>query len=421
MQPIPQQQSYYVAAKENIQAAREAMNGLPNPSPIYIYDGQELNQDDYFAKIKRDFQTFAKERLLTSSNSSILAWKGEAKTANLLINKINTFDDWLQQEKRQPFFNETIDALICYRHMRIVDEFSRAFFVRGVSPNNSMKLIIDSEYVSYDENKNRLTDDGNAYYRPWLDTAYIGKPDASTTLWKHNLDLLAHEFGHAFEGKARLNYRNDSGALKESFADIMALMCHHYNERTPFQTAEWAVAKGCYNANFNYAMRTFTLEKTCPWDRGIKHMRDHGSFAKDYDLGAVHDKSGIPSHAFYLVCRAIGGYSYTIPGHIWCNSLLDVTPDEEFNSFARRTILTAAHTHDATIAGIVKQAWLNVGIPESELNKPMAEPDWVKKLGRTVPSSKSHEVAPVAFNTPDQLVAFFNTINLNVPDANELY
>lgn len=118
------------------------------------------------------------------------------------------------------------------------------------------------------------------------------------------LDVVAHELTHGVtEYTSNLIYRNESGALNESFSDIMATSAEFF-----FQPA----GTGTLQADY-------LLGEDVVRPGGLRSMADPGAFgdpdhySKRYvgtdDGGGVHTNSGIPNHAFYLAIE--GGTNRT--------------------------------------------------------------------------------------------------------------
>lgn len=119
------------------------------------------------------------------------------------------------------------------------------------------------------------------------------------------LDVAGHEMTHGvIENSARLEYRNQSGALNESFADIFGAM---------IDRDDWTLGEDVVKANAFPSGALRSLEN--PNQGG---QRDPGYQPKNMnqyvylrdvpseDNGGVHINSGIPNHAFYLFATATG-------------------------------------------------------------------------------------------------------------------
>lgn len=125
-----------------------------------------------------------------------------------------------------------------------------------------------------------------------------------------SLDIVGHEWAHGLtSSSAGLEYRDESGALNESFSDIFGSMVERY-------------VRGHYGFNWQQA------EDAEPG--GIRDMSNPNRFSDpdtywgDHWYSGrnrsvyVHTNSGVPNYWFYLLC--VGGTGY----HDW-NEYFDVT------------------------------------------------------------------------------------------------
>jgi bacillolysin len=119
------------------------------------------------------------------------------------------------------------------------------------------------------------------------------------------LDVAGHEMTHGvIENTAKLEYRNQSGALNESFADIFGALI----DRDDWTLGEDVVIKSVFPSG---ALRSLeNPNQGGKNDNGYqpKNMSQY-QFLKDTpseDNGGVHVNSGIPNHAFYKFATANG-------------------------------------------------------------------------------------------------------------------
>jgi Zn-dependent metalloprotease len=87
----------------------------------------------------------------------------------------------------------------------------------------------------------------------------------------------------------------------------------------------------------------------------------------DADNGGVHTNSGIPSRAFVLAAKAIGGNSWEKAGKIWYVTLTErLTANADFAKCAAETVSVARDLfpQDSSIAAKVAKAWTDVGVLE---------------------------------------------------------
>ena len=118
------------------------------------------------------------------------------------------------------------------------------------------------------------------------------------------LDIVAHELTHGVtEYTSDLIYRNESGALNESFSDMMGTSAEFF-----FQPA------GSGNLKADYVLGEDVIRPG-----GLRSMANPGAFGDpdhyskrflgSADNGGVHTNSGIPNQAFYLAIE--GGTNRT--------------------------------------------------------------------------------------------------------------
>jgi thermolysin len=123
-------------------------------------------------------------------------------------------------------------------------------------------------------------------------------------------DIVAHEYSHAVtQYSSDLIYLDESGALNESFSDVMAVGAEHYLAATGRRSrpANYIIAEDVYTAAFPLV------------DDGLRSLSDPRAFgqpdhysrrvAGPLDNGGVHINSGISNHAFYLAIE--GGTNRT--------------------------------------------------------------------------------------------------------------
>ncbi len=117
------------------------------------------------------------------------------------------------------------------------------------------------------------------------------------------LDVAGHEMSHGvIQNTANLEYRNESGALNESFADIFGAM---------MDREDWKMGEEVVRRN---AFPTGALRDLSNPNNGGNRLGDPGwqpaSVNEQYfgsqDNGGVHINSGIPNHAFYLFATEVG-------------------------------------------------------------------------------------------------------------------
>lgn len=186
------------------------------------------------------------------------------------------------------------------------------------------------------------------------------------------LDVVAHELTHGVtDYSSGLIYQNQSGALNESFSDMMGTSVEFF-----FQPA----GSGPLKADYLIAEDVVT-------PGGLRSMQnpaaygdpDHFSlrFTGTQDNGGVHTNSGIPNHAFYLAIEGgtnrVSGLSVAGVGaanreqieRIFYRAFVFMLPPNATFSTARAATIQAArdlYGVGSAPERAVTQAWTAVGV-----------------------------------------------------------
>lgn len=166
---------------------------------------------------------------------------------------------------------------------------------------------------------------GSNYNNAFWNGTYVvfGDGDGTTTFRELSggLDVAAHEYTHAVtECTSGLEYKDEPGALNESFSDIVGNSAEYFfNEPTGSNCVRASGQTEC--ADFWIGEDVFLGTTTVPGFRNMKEPQedldpDHYSerFTGTGDNGGVHTNSGIPNHAFVLL--ALGGKNAGCEGSI---------------------------------------------------------------------------------------------------------
>ncbi len=203
------------------------------------------------------------------------------------------------------------------------------------------------------------------------------------------LDVIAHEFAHLVIGEtSALVYKNESGALNESFSDIMATVIEHWTEGP---SADWLVIE---DATTNPFVRR-SLQN--PKAYGA-HIDTNGQVALGQpdtyhgqywyygpeDEGGVHINSGPANYWFYLLTNGGNGTndlgnSYNVVGlgmdvatkitfFAWTQYLVQ---SSVYYDAAQATLYAEQHLYNSCFyQQQVLNAWYAVGIDTSVLHRP---------------------------------------------------
>jgi Zn-dependent metalloprotease len=124
------------------------------------------------------------------------------------------------------------------------------------------------------------------------------------------LDVVAHEWAHGVtEYGSDLGYRDEPGALNESFSDIMGASVEFFYQPpgTGRQRADWLIAE-----DVTLTAPGYLRSMSDPISVGHP---DHYSLVRflgtSFDNGGIHINCAVPNHAFYL---AVAGGTNRVSG-----------------------------------------------------------------------------------------------------------
>ena len=225
----------------------------------------------------------------------------------------------------------------------------------------------------------------NAY---WDGTAmYFGDGDNVQSNSLGVLDVCAHELTHGVtEFSANLNYQDESGALNESFSDVMGETVEFYTQPDgraayPNDTpgaADWKLGEDCWlEGSCLRDMRN--PASTVTMNSGYQQpTKVGGTLWQNYktdtsDNGGVHQNSGPQNFFYYLLCDGGSGtndgLSYSVTGiginnarlvayralTVYCTTTTDYKG-------ARDAWVSAANDLNTAWVPSVKAAWNAVGV-----------------------------------------------------------
>jgi Zn-dependent metalloprotease len=186
------------------------------------------------------------------------------------------------------------------------------------------------------------------------------------------IDVIGHEMTHGVtQYESNLFYQGQSGALNESFSDVMGIQVKQRILNQTAEQADWLIGAGMFTSKVNgVALRSMKAPGTAYDDPVIgkdpqpANMKDYVRTSKDN--GGVHINSGIPNHAFYLVATELGGYAWEKAGKIWYNAFLlgRVRSRATFQDAANVTSKVAGELFGigSSEQKAVKDGWAGVGI-----------------------------------------------------------
>ncbi|MFK7969013.1 MAG: M4 family metallopeptidase [Bacteroidia bacterium] len=220
------------------------------------------------------------------------------------------------------------------------------------------------------------------------------------------LDVAAHEMSHGVvQETANLEYKNESGALNESFADIFGAMV----DRDDWKIGEDVMRNGgslrdMQNPHNGAAQNDFNAG----WQPEKYSERYTGS----QDNGGVHINSGIPNRAFYLFATA--------------NGVDRAKAEKVFYKALSRYLTRSSRFIDLRLA-VVRAAEENHGANSTEVNAAKAAFDQVEIFdpngggGGGGGGGGQTPTPPPGNLTPNPGPEFLISTDVNLQDANTLY
>ena len=192
------------------------------------------------------------------------------------------------------------------------------------------------------------------------------------------LDVAAHELTHGvIDSSSNLVYRNESGALNESIADIMGVSVEHF-----FHPA----GSGRGRADYLIGEDVFTGSAASARD-GVRSMENPGiyqqpdHYSQRYrgldDNGGVHINSGVPNNAFYLAIeggtnrtsglsvQGVGAANRERVERVFYRAFIYLLPASARFTTARAATIQAArdlYGENSDVERVITQAWTAVGV-----------------------------------------------------------
>ncbi|MET0297345.1 MAG: M4 family metallopeptidase [Microbacterium sp.] len=192
------------------------------------------------------------------------------------------------------------------------------------------------------------------------------------TGFTNSLSVIAHELAHGIvDAAGGLTYRDQSGALNESVADVFGVLAEQHHSGQTADEASWLIGEGIFTpAVQGRALRSLEAPGTA-YDDDVLGRDPQPGHMDDFvvtndDNGGVHINSGIPNHAFFLVATRLGGHAWDRAGLIWYRALTSGTlaPDADFATFAAATVRAAQaeYGEESEEVAAVLAGWAGVGV-----------------------------------------------------------
>ncbi len=94
--------------------------------------------------------------------------------------------------------------------------------------------------------------------------------------------------------------------------------------------------------------------------------------SEDNDWGHVHANSLIPSHAFFAALKGSNMKTWEAIARIWFNALSNPDQEENFNTFALKTLNLALLRKDNSISSRIFFGWSHVEVFKSAVPRPLS-------------------------------------------------
>jgi Zn-dependent metalloprotease len=159
-----------------------------------------------------------------------------------------------------------------------------------------------------------------------------------------DIDLVGHEFTHGVSPvKTPLDYMGQSGALVESFSDVMGILVKHRSMNLDVKQSNWLMGENVLMNN-GFAIRSLKEPGTAYVNHPVLGRDPQPKiFDPGIPVNDVHKFCGIPNHAFYVAAFDIGGNAWEKAGRIWYGAYMELEfPKTNFSMFRDATVKKAA-------------------------------------------------------------------------------
>ena len=211
-----------------------------------------------------------------------------------------------------------------------------------------------------------VTDGGQPMDNAFWSGTFIAYGDGGAAFepLAEGLDVAAHEMSHGvIQHTVNLEYRNQSGALNESMADVFGVMV----DRDDWRLGEDVVRSTRVFASGALRDMEDPHNGVAPGITGWQpaHMSEFRDLPLTSDNGGVHLNSGIPNRACFLIAEAIGrDKTEQIYYHILAARLINQRGN--FVDMRNAAIQSATELYGADEVAAVEAAFTAVGIVGDE-------------------------------------------------------
>ncbi|SDZ13486.1 M4 family metallopeptidase [Herbiconiux ginsengi] len=189
-----------------------------------------------------------------------------------------------------------------------------------------------------------------------------------------SLSVIGHELAHGVtQFTAGLIYEGQSGALNESFSDVLGALVEQHQLGQRADAASWLIGEGLFtDAVEGRALRSMIAPGTAYDDDVLGRDPQPADMAGYVDTrddnGGVHLNSGIPNRAFALAATELGGFAWERAGQVWYDTVVGLAapldPRSTFEQFAEATMgaARARFGEESAELSAIDRAWRTVGV-----------------------------------------------------------
>jgi len=266
---------------------------------------------------------------------------------NSLYTHVNSFDNT---------WRDSPQGVSAHFNAGMAYDYFRNTFGRNSISGTGQNIVSFINVTDPDENSL-----GNAFWNGI--GIYYGNGDAFFEPLGRGLDVAGHEMSHGvIENTANLEYRNESGAINEAYADIFGAMI----DREDWQIGEDVVKLSAFPSG---ALRDMADPHNGAamgdFGRGWQPKHYDERYIGAEDNGGVHINSGIVNHAFYLFAQA---ESRETAEQVFYRALnVYLTRSSDFKELRFAVVQSAADLYGNATANSARDAFDAVGIIDENM------------------------------------------------------
>ena len=312
-------------------------------------------------------------RLMTQAMPTLMASASPGKKKQRLVHDARGTDQLpgtlVRSEGQKKVSDKAVNE--AYDFSGDTYDFYDQIFNRNSLDDNGMSLI-STVHLGEVDDSGAFVPMNNAFWNG-EQMAYGDGDGVVFRAFTGSLDVVGHELTHGVESfTSNLEYRNQSGALNEHFADVFGALVRQWKNGEKAAKANWLIgAEVLIPAPTRRAIRdmenpgtAFVDDPDLGTDPQPAHMKN--LFTGPFDRGGVHINSGIPNRAFVLVAKALKGNAWDVAGRIWYDTMLGLTTTSQIADCAALSVqIAGGPKYGAAAKKAVKAAWKKVGVTVS--------------------------------------------------------